>query len=118
MSHRQPGYGVSYDPIASGPSVDDGLPCSEQINGTLWKVGHDYLDTEIGDVCELAEIRKKSSWCDPPDDGSIELVFVYERAGGEDSTIAKKPTLPYFDDDRYMERYTAEPPLGAPEPPW
>lgn len=118
MSHRTPGHGEQYDPIASAPNVDDGLPCSKQLNGTLWKVGHDYIDTEVGDVCELVEIRKKSSWCERREDGHMELVFKYERAGGQDSTITQKPNSLYFDEDRFIERYTEEPPLGAPPAPW
>lgn len=120
--NAEPGTGTQIAAHASPPDVDDDLPCSMRINGTLWKVGHDYLDTEIGDVCGLVEIIGKSSWCDTRDasDCPPKLVFAYDRYEGLDGnriTIDPNTPDPEFG-ERFIERYTPPQQLGQPDPPW
>lgn len=97
-------------------------PNSMRINGRRWKVGHDYVDAELGDVCELVAIVGRSSWCDnrDPENCPPELVFEYERyRGGSGNTIRINPSRPDDEiNERFVERWTRDPPLGAPNPPW
>ncbi|AGM11580.1 hypothetical protein M199_gp086 [Halogranum tailed virus 1] len=121
MHGAEPGTGTQYASHATPPS-DDSRPNGIRLFGTYWKVGHDYLDTEIGDVCELVEVVSKSSWCDTRDaeDCPKKLVFAYERYSGMNgNTIEIDPSsLEMEDGDRFIERYTAPAPRGAPSPPW
>lgn len=121
MSQGEPGTGTQLAIFASPPDVDDGKPCTYRINGRTWKVGKEYIDTEIGDVCVLTEVFGKSLWCDTrsPEDTPGHLQFEYERYSGYGgSTLSVDPHARDFDNERFIERYTADPPLGAPEPPW
>lgn len=115
----EPGTGTQIVAKASPPTTDDDLPCVwADANGRAWKVGHDYLDTELRDVCELVEVIGRSSWCDSrdPEDCPGELVFEYDRydrrvrvnPNGQDDTLH----------ERFIERYTESPPVGAPPSPW
>jgi hypothetical protein len=115
----EPGTGTQIHSFATPPDRDDDKPNSRTLDGQKWKVGHDYLDTEIGDVCQLVAIVGRSSWCDTrdPEDCPPELVFEYERY--EHGSIRVDPATPDFDPDRFVERYTRsinDP--GAPNPPW
>lgn len=121
---REPGTGTQYHPFATPPDADDDRQNGMRINGRYWKVGHDYLDTEIGDVCTLVGIRGESTWCDtrPPEECSPELVFAYERYGHQRSaasgTITVDPNHPDGPpNDRFIERHDAPLPRGA-EYPW
>jgi len=114
---REPGTGMQYHAFASDPS-DDERPNGMSINGTYWKVGHDYLDTEIGDVCELVEIVGKSSFCDMRDasEQSPRLVFAYDRYSGfNGNTIEIDPMTLAMEgtEDRFIERYERDLPRGA-----
>lgn len=123
MTHKpaadaEPGTGTQYHSYATPPNRDDDKPNSRRINGVKWKVGHDYLDTEIGDVARLTAIIGRSNWCDTrdADEQPPELVFNYERYDG---TIRLDPNGRDFDPDRFIKRYTA--PItnpSAPSPPW
>jgi hypothetical protein len=117
-ANAEPGTGTQYCSFATPPDRDDDKPNSKRINGTKWKVGHDYLDTEIGDVCALVDIIGKSSWCStkPPEEQPPKLVFEYERY---DRQITVDPNDPSGEvQERFIERYTRDPPRGAPAPPW
>lgn len=123
MHGAEPGTGTQYYVHATRPTEDDDKPNGMYLHGTYWKVGHDYLDTEIGDVCELVSIGSKSSWCDtrPPEECPKKLVFVYDRYSGfSGNSVTVDPSQLLMDDeeDRFIERYTAPPPRGAPESPW
>lgn len=113
----EPGTGTQHHVFAAPPNNDRDLPCSMRINGTKWKVGHDYIDTDIGDVARLTRIIGRSSWCTTEDaaDCPPELIFEYERY---DSTVRLNPADDDFDSERFIERYTRDPPIGAPDPPW
>lgn len=116
--NAEPGTGTQVATLASPPRSDDGKPNSMRINGTKWKVGHDYVDTDLADVCELVAIVGRSSWCDTrePEDCPPKLVFEYERYDGP---IRVDPNDPSGEvQERFIERYTSDPPLGAPNPPW
>lgn len=116
-NQAEPGTGTQYEIFASPPDIGDGNPCKHVINATTWKAGRDYIDTEIGDVCELVEVVGKSSWCSTrsPEDSPPELVFEYERYEGiNGNRITVDPNGRDFDPDRFIERWTANPPLGAP----
>jgi hypothetical protein len=118
--NAEPGTGTQVHAFATPPDMDD-RPNSMRINGTKWKVGHDYLDTEIGDVCELVEIVGRSSWCSTRDADRQppKLVFEHERFGEDrDGRLRIDPNTPDFDEERFIERYTRSPPRGAPNPPW
>lgn len=119
--HGEPGTGTQYASHATPPS-DESRPNGIHLNGTYWKVGHDYLDTEIGDVCELVEVVSKSSWCDTRDaeDCPKKLVFAYERYSGMNgNTIEVDPNTPDPSfEERFIERYTPPAKLGQPDPPW
>ena len=118
--NMEPGTGTTYATFANDPSDDD-FPNSMRINGTLWKCGHDYIDTELADVCELVEIIGKSSWCDTRDaeDQPPLLVFRYERYNGiNGSEITVDPNTPDREfEERFIERWTGETPPSA-ESPW
>lgn len=119
--HGEPGTGTQYASHATPPS-DSEKPNGIHLNGTYWKVGHDYLDTEIGDVCTLVEVVSKSSWCDTRDaeDCPKKLVFAYERYSGMNgNTIEVDPNTPDPSfEERFIERYTPPAKLGQPDPPW
>lgn len=116
----EPGTGEEAVVVASPPDIDDDNPCVAWINCRKWKVGHDYIDVEIGDVAYLDAIVRRSSWCDtrPPEDCPMELCFHYERYG--EGLVRIDPNDPDFDPhERFVERYTK--PVtgpGAPELPW
>ena len=115
---REPGTGTQYCTFASPPDRDE-EPNSMTINGTKWKCGHQYFDTELRDNVVLSYIIGKSSWCEnsPPEDSPPILVFEYERAmdGG---TTRRDPMSRSFDADRFIERCDPAIPMGAPELPW
>lgn len=116
----EPGTGTQAVGVATPPNIDDGLPCVKRINGRMWKVGHDYLDTEMDDVCELVEIVRTSSWCDTrdADDCPPKLVFEYERWDARgDGRVTVDPLNPDRTGD-FIERYTPPTRLGEPDPPW
>lgn len=117
-----PGTGTQVHSFATPPEDPD-RPNSRMINGRVWKVGHDYIDTEVGDVCELVEIIGKSPWCSTrdPEKCPPKLIFEYERYGRSDfgsHRVTFDPNGPKTLKERFIERYTVDPPLGAPEPPW
>jgi hypothetical protein len=93
-----------------------------RFDGQTYKVGHDYLDTEIGDVVELTEVVRKSSWCHTgdADEGTLEFHFEGERYGSyvvRPANVQADPDeMPL--DERFVERYTSPAPMGAPNPPW
>ena len=122
MHGAEPGTGTQTAIFASPPDVDDGHPCTYRINGRTWKVGHDYLDTELGDVCVLTEVYAKSSWCDTrePEDCSPLLHFEYERYGGwDDGHVTVDPFDREADlEERFIERHEPSLPRGAPARPW
>jgi hypothetical protein len=105
-NNAEPGTGTQYATIASEGETF-------RANGETWKVGHDYLDTEIGDVCELVHVTGKSSWCDTGDpEQNPYLVFKYERHRGE---ITFDPNDPSGElGDRFIERVEPQRPREAP----
>lgn len=116
----EPGTGDEVVVVASPPDIDNDRPCTAQVNGRTWKVGHEYIDTEIGDVAYLDAIIRRSSWCDtrPPEEFPMELCFHYERYGK--GLVRIDPNGQDVDlDERFIERYT-EPATdpGIPDPPW
>lgn len=121
MQRGEPGTGTQTAVFASPPDTDDGNPCVFRHNGTKWKVGHDYLDTEIGDVCTLVEVYAKSSWCDTrdPENCPPKLHFEYERYDGWDNGhLSVDPSSRELGEDRFIERHEPQLPRGAPERPW
>lgn len=133
----EPGTGTQYHEFANGPcgcepgfDLDDpSAPCGNErrhntpttfnLYGKEWKVGHDYLDTEIGDVCTLTYVVGKSSFCDtkPASEQPPLLVFEYERYQKHEEIIVD-PNTRKFDPERFIERYEPPLPAGAPCPPW
>jgi hypothetical protein len=82
-----------------------GKPATFKANGTKWKCGRDYLDTELADVAYLEAVVGKSSWCDTrdPEDCPPKLVFRYER---RDGTVTVDPNDPSGEvQERFIERY-------------
>lgn len=121
MHGAEPGTGTQYATIASPPNSDDDKPCTHRVNGRMWKVGHDYIDSEIGDVCKLVAVVGKSTWCDTrsPEECPAKLVFAYDRYEGIDgNTIEVDPQSLNFDEERFIERYEADLPRSAPSRPW
>lgn len=106
----EPGTGTQVHSFATPKSSDDGKPNSMRINGVTWKVGQDYLDTEMRDVCELVEIIGRSPWCstEDPEDRPPKLVFAYDRY---ENTVRIDPNDPSGEiEERFIERYTRDPP--------
>jgi hypothetical protein len=97
-------------------------PNSMTIDGTKWKVGHDYLDTEIGDVCELVAIVGVSTIHDTrdPEDCPPRLIFEYERWSGSQGNRLRLSANRRDRDlsERFITRWTGDRPLGAPPSPW
>lgn len=97
-------------------------PTTFHWNGRRWKVGHDYLDVEAGDVVELTSVVRKSSWCStgPAEEGTLEFNFSGERIGSfsVDVATAKRNMEQTDPTERFIERYESPPPMGAPPRPW
>ncbi len=109
--NAEPGTGTQYATIAEPNETF-------RANGHTWKVGHDYLDTEIGDMCTLVEVIAKSSWCDTrdPEDCPPKLVFSYDRY--EHGPVTLDPNDPSGEViERFIERYERPLPRSA-EYPW
>lgn len=95
------GTGTQYHQFAgSGESMT--------INGTRWKVGRDYLDTEMKDLCHLVEIVGISRWrhMDDASERPPILIFEYERGP---TRLEVDPHSPEGLDDRFIERREPEP---------
>ena len=116
------GTGTQIATFATPPDLDDELPCSMKINGNKWKVGHQYLDTEIGDVCTLVRIIGRSSWRNTreAEDCPPQLVFEYERFEGMNhGTTRVDPNTPDPEfEERFIERFSKPAPRSAPAAPW
>jgi len=134
-SNAEPGTGTQYHVEASPPcgcrgeldaetcgDINHEHPNVHHYSGTRWKVGKEYFDTERRCMVELSAVVRKSTWCDTGDaeDGALRFRFQSDR----DGSIELDPTRMDRDkhetslDERFIETYTANPPLGAPNPPW
>ena len=84
------------------------------VAGRVWTCGNQYFDTDIGELFELVAVVRKSSWCStkPAEEGTVKLQFVGDRFGEllyDPQSMDEDPT------ERFIERYRAPSPLGAPE---
>lgn len=82
--------------------------------GRTWTCGNQYFDTDIGELFTLVAVVRKSAWCStkPAEEGQLKLQFVGDRFGEliyDTNTQQEDPT------ERFIERYQAPAPLGAPE---
>lgn len=82
--------------------------------GRVWTCGSQYFDTEIGELFTLVAVVRKSPWCStkPPEEGSLKLQFVSDRYGEmvyDPNAIREDPG------ERFIKRYQAPAPLGAPD---
>jgi hypothetical protein len=128
--NAEPGTGTQIAVVAAPPcgcrgekdadecgDINHEYPNTYRHDGQRWKVGHDYLDTEVHDVVELVEVIRKSSWCDtgPAEEGTLYFVFEGERVGRCKVAPARRDIDM---SERFLERIETQQPLGAPTPPW
>lgn len=91
----EPGTGTQWHDVTD----DDG---AFHHNERRWEIGDEFVDTDIGDVCKLVGVYRKSRWCDTGDDGVLTFVFEYERYPEQvELTPGREQSLT----ERFVERY-------------
>lgn len=118
--NAEPGTGTEYSSIIT-PEDSDSLrpPTWTDESGRTWTVGGEYLDTQIGDLCTLEGVFKRSSWAHTGDteNGVTVLRFEYARFKQDPDSWTSgtiEIRINDFDgedeltlDDRFLERWTA-----------